>query len=245
MIARFSGMLIVGWVLGVCLAHAEDAKMEHGFLKKIYKNADGHESEYVVFVPHDYTGDKPFPLILFLHGAGETKGGQKMPVDVGIGTAIRKSEKSFPFITIIPQSEKRTWAAGSEDGKRAMAILGEVEKSYKVDPKRIYLTGLSMGGFGTWSFAAAHPDKWAAIVPICGGGSPNTAEKIKQIPCWCFQGGADKTVVPQRSRDMIEALRKAGAEPKYTEYPGVGHNSWDKAYATKELYSWLLEHKLK
>jgi predicted peptidase len=199
----------------------------------------------VLFVPQNYSGDEAFPLILFLHGAGETKGGQKMPVDVGLGTAIRKNEKSFPFIAIFPQSEKRTWAANSDDGKRAMAILAEVQKEYKVDPKRVYLTGLSMGGYGTWSLAAAYPDKWAAIAPICGGGNPASAEKIKNIPCWCFHGGADRTVPPQRSRDMIEALKKAGGEPKYTEYTGVGHNSWDKAYATKELYDWLLEHKLK
>ena len=102
-----------------------------------------------------------------------------------------------------------------------------------------------MGGFGTWSFAAAYPDKWAAIVPICGGGNPSAAEKIKHIPCWCFHGDADTSVPVKRSRDMIEALRKAGAEPKYTEYPNVGHNSWDRAYATKELYTWLLEQKLK
>jgi predicted peptidase len=100
-----------------------------------------------------------------------------------------------------------------------------------------------MGGFGTWSLAAAQPDMWAAIVPICGGGSPADAEKIKNIPCWCFHGDADTSVPVQRSRDMIEALKKAGAEPKYTEYPKVGHNSWDKAYGTEELYHWLLEHK--
>lgn len=245
MIARISGILVVGCFLAVGIVHGEDAKMEHGFLKKIHKDANGHEAEYVLFIPHDYTGEKPYPLILFLHGAGETKGGQKMPVEVGLGPATRKNEKSFPFIAIFPQSEKRTWMANSEDGKRAMAILAEVEKNYKVDQKRVYLTGLSMGGFGTWSFAAAYPDKWAAIVPICGGGNPSAAEKIKHIPCWCFHGDADTSVPVKRSRDMIEALRKAGAEPKYTEYPNVGHNSWDRAYATKELYTWLLEQKLK
>ncbi len=146
---------------------------------------------------------------------------------------------------VIPQSEKRTWKADSEDGKRAVAILDQVMKDYKVDPDRQYLTGLSMGGFGTWSLAAAYPDRWAAIVPICGGGDPKTAEKIKDIPCWCFHGGADPTVKPERSQEMIEALKKAGGHPKYTEYPGVGHNSWDAAYAEKELFPWLLKQSKK
>jgi predicted peptidase len=216
-----------------------------GFVKKEFKNADGSMSPYVVFVPQDYDGKKEYPVILFLHGSGETKGGGKMPVEVGIGTAIKKREKSFPFITVIPQSEKRTWGAASDDGKRAMAILDEVMKDYKTDGKRVYLTGLSMGGFGTWSLATAHPEKWAAIVPICGGGNPKQADKIKDLPVWCFHGDADTSVKVQSSRDMIEALKKAGAEPKYTEYPGVGHNSWDKAYGTDELYTWLLEHKKK
>ena len=128
---------------------------------------------------------------------------------------------------------------------RARDILEEVEKDYKTDKKRVYLTGLSMGGFGTWSFAAAHPKRWAAIAPICGGGSVKDAEKIKDIPCWCFHGDADTAVPVAGSRDMIEAIKKAGGNPKYTEYPGVGHNSWDKAYGTKELWTWLLEQKKK
>jgi predicted peptidase len=224
---------------------AADDKPKTGFVDKTFKNADGSTSPYVVFVPKDYDGTKEYPVILFLHGAGETKGGKKMPAEVGIGPAIKKREKDFPFIVVIPQSEKRTWGAASDDGKRALAILDEVEKEYKTDAKRQYLSGLSMGGFGTWSIAAAHPDRWAAIVPICGGGNVKDAEKIKDIPCWCFHGDADTAVPVQRSKDMIDALKKAGAEPKYTEYPKVGHNSWDMAYGTDELYKWLLEHKKK
>jgi predicted peptidase len=226
------------------LALSADSKAT-GFVDKTFKNADGTTSPYVVFVPKDYDGTKDYPVILFLHGSGESKGGMKKPVEVGIGTAIKHHEKTFPFITVIPQSEKRTWGAATEDGKRAMAILDEVMKEYKTDPKRVYLTGLSMGGFGTWSLAAAHPDKWAAIAPICGGGNPKEAEKIKDLPCWCFHGDADPTVKVEKSREMIDALKKAGASPKFTEFPGVGHNSWDKAYATAELYPWFLEHQKK
>ena len=115
----------------------------------------------------------------------------------------------------------------------------------KADEKRQYLTGLSMGGYGTWSFAAANPDRWAAIAPICGGGNPDIAKKIKDIPCWNFHGDADKSVNVEQSRKLIAALKEAGGNPIYTEYPGVGHNSWDKAYGTDELYKWLLEQKKK
>jgi predicted peptidase len=216
-----------------------------GFVDKVYKNADGRESKYVVFVPHNYDGTKDAPVILFLHGSGETKGGQKMPVEVGIGPAIKKREKTFPFVTIIPQAPSFGWGAESVGGKLALAILEDVEKNYSVDKKRIYLTGLSMGGMGTWSHAVATPDKWAAIVPICGRGDPSKADKIKDLPCWAFHGDADTAVRVAGSRDMIEAIKKAGGSPKYTEYPGVVHNSWDKAYGTDELYEWLLKQSRK
>jgi predicted peptidase len=234
---------------GLLPACADD-KPKTGFVDKTFKNADGTTSPYVVFVPHNYDGTKELPIILFLHGAGETKGGKKMPVEVGLGPAIKKREKDFPFLVVIPQSEKRTWRADSDDGKRSLAILDAVQKEYKTDAKRQYLTGMSMGGFGTWSIATAYPDRWAAIAPICGGaGNAEQAEKvaakIKSLPCWCFHGAADTIVDVELSRRVIEALKKAGGEPKYTEYPGVGHNSWDNAYGTDELYTWLLKQSKK
>jgi len=234
-------------ILSFCQTEAAAEPPTTGFIKKQFKNLDGHLSPYVLFVPHNYDGKKPFPVILFLHGAGETKGGAKQPVEVGIGPAIKKREATFPFLVVIPQAEhtmtpvRERWFAGKPDGDRALAILESVIKEYQVDPRRIYLTGLSMGGYGTWNLAAAHPDRWAAIIPICGGGDPATADKIKAIPCWCFHGDADKAVPVEQSRKMIAAMKNAGGSPKYTEYPGVGHNSWDKAYTTEELYSWMLD----
>ena len=226
-------------------ALAFGAETQTGFVEKEFKNSDDTTSKYVVFVPAAYDGKTEYPVILFLHGSGETKGGTKMPVEVGLGALIKNQEKTFPFIVVIPQSEKRTWSAASDDGKRALKMLEATQKEYKTDAKRVILTGLSMGGDGTWSMAAAFPDEWAAIVPICGGGNPKDAEKIKDIPCWNFHGDKDTAVAVAKSRDMIEALKKAGGNPKYTEYPGVGHNSWDKAYAEKELWTWLAEQKLK
>jgi predicted peptidase len=102
-----------------------------------------------------------------------------------------------------------------------------------------------MGGYGTWSIAAAHPDRWAAIAPVCGGGDPKDADKIKDLPCWCFHGDEDGAVKVERSREMIAALEKAGGHPRYSEYKWVGHDSWDPAYATNELYAWLLKQSKK
>ncbi|MBX9622227.1 MAG: prolyl oligopeptidase family serine peptidase [Gemmataceae bacterium] len=246
------GALAAAVLAAAGLAAADD-KAQTGFVNKTFKNADGTESPYVVFVPRGYDGTKAVPVVLFLHGSGETKGDKsgKMPAEVGIGPAVKKREKTFPAIVVIPQSEKRTWQADRDDGKRALAILDEVARAYKTDPKRVYLTGLSMGGFGTWSIAAAHPDKWAAIVPVCGGVSggpkayPEVAGKIKDIPTWVFHGDQDSAVPVKFSRDLVAALRESGGKPKYTEYKGVGHNSWDKAYGETDLWAWLFEQKKK
>lgn len=238
-------LLSVFVLLAVGPVRAGD-KTEHGFVNKVYKSKDG-DLKYVVYVPNDYTGDKAYPVILFLHGSGERGTDGLNQAKGGLGKAIRdklKKKGAFEFIAVFPQAVK-TWQAGSPDAANALAILSEVEKTYKTDKNRVYLTGLSMGGSGTWSLAAAQPERWAAIVPVCGGGNSKAAEKIKDIPCWCFHGDDDKAVPVQKSRDMIEALKKAGASPHYTEYPGVGHNSWDNAYGTAELYSWLLKQKRK
>jgi predicted peptidase len=223
---------------------ARAADSPTGFLNKVF-TADKSNAKYVLFIPHSYQGDKEYPLILFLHGAGERGTDGEKQVKQGIGNAIKfkGKEKTFPFIVILPQAVKG-WQAEGDDANRALAILDEVQKTYTVDSKRIYLTGLSMGGFGTWSLATALPDKWAAIAPICGGGNPKMAEKIKHIPCWCFHGDKDGAVNVQRSRDMVKALKDAGGDPRYSEFPYVGHNSWDPAYATEELYGWLLSHRL-
>lgn len=234
--------------LGVVMAltGSSVAAEKTGFVDKVFKNEDGHESPYVVFVPHNYDGTKEVPVILFLHGAGETKGGTAMPIQQGIANHIKgKREKTFPAITIIPQAETRGWQAEGPNAKRALAMLDATMKEYKCDPKRVYLTGLSMGGFGTWSVAFHHPDRWAAIVPICGGGDPKGAEKIKDIPCWVWHGDQDRAVKVDMSRQMVEALKKSGGNPRYTELAHVGHNSWDSAYAADDLYAWLFAQKKK
>ena len=239
------------WAFAACIVvfaaslvslHAGETKT--GFVNKIHKGTNG-DVKYVVFVPGDYKGDKEYPVILFLHGAGESGTDGKKQAVVGLGKAIRDKKEDFPFIAVFPQSQKGGWAAASVEGKRAIAILDEVLTDYKTDKKRVYLTGLSMGGFGTWSMAAAHPERWAAIAPVCGGGDPSSAAKFKDVPCWCFHGDADTAVKVEKSRDMIKALKDAGGSPRYDEYPKVGHNSWDRAYGTAELYTWFLKHSTK
>jgi poly(3-hydroxybutyrate) depolymerase len=125
----------------------------------------------------------------------------------------------------------------------ALEVVSGLQKEFSIDDKRLYLTGLSMGGYGTWDAISRYPKLFAAAVPICGGGDESAAASIKDIPIWCFHGGADPTVPTQRSRDMIKAIKDAGGNPKYTEYPGVGHNSWDKAYSEPELAKWLFAQK--
>lgn len=222
--------------------------VETGFLQKTIKDETG-EHKYGLFIPRGYTADQRWPVILFLHGAGERgKDGQKQ-LKVGLAPAIRKREQSFPAIAIFPQCEDSKiaaangWIASNANGRRAIAILDEVMKTYSTDPGRVYLTGLSMGGFGAWSLAATFPDRWAALVPICGGGKTDWASKIVRIPTWCFHGGADPVVPPHQSRRMVEAVRKAGGNPKYTEYAKVGHKSWEPAYDDDELYRWLFAQK--
>jgi predicted peptidase len=242
-------VLLLGAVFCVTgMAAARAGEVKTGFINKTHKGKDG-DSKFVVFVPHGYKGDKEFPLILFLHGAGERGDDGQAPVMQGIGNAIKfkNGEKGFPCFVVFPQckaGKAHNWKAGGSDADNALAILEEVQKAYKIDAKRLYLTGLSMGGTGTWSLAAAHPEKWAAIAPICGTGDTSTADKIKHIPCWCFCGDQDAKPV-ESNRAMIKALKAAGGNPRYTEFPFVGHNSWDPAYVTPELYPWFLKHSLK
>ena len=264
-LSRF--LLAASLLFGAALLPARaDDKPKTGFIDKTFKNADGSESPYVVYVPKDYDGTKESPTILFLHGAGETGSDGKKQVKVGLGPEVKKHAKDFPCIVVFPQAHQKSLKDNPKSGYRAMEILAEVRKEYKVDPDRIYLTGLSMGGYGTWEMTAKYPGRFAAYVPICGGihgppGKPEvsvgvakdpqindpyaeTARRIGSTPIWIFHGGADSVVPVEESRKMAAALQAAKANVRYTEYPGVDHNSWDKAYAEPELVPWLLAQKL-
>jgi predicted esterase/thiol-disulfide isomerase/thioredoxin len=213
-----------------------------GFVDKLYRDRDGSEAKYVVFVPPSYDGSKPVPAILYLHGSGPRGTDGRAHLEHGLAKAIRAKRLDFPFLVVFPQARPgEDWTVDSPGGRRALAILDQVQADYRIDPDRIALTGVSMGGAGTWSLGAAHPDRWSALVPISHGGDPTSAAKLVGIPCWCFHGAADRMIPPQNSREMVEALIEAGGRPLYQEFPGVGHNDCDdRVYAMDDLYEWLL-----
>ena len=215
-----------------------------GFQNRVYVDAQKQERKYVLFVPLKMDAAKRPPLLLFLHGAGERGDNGIDQIMVGLGPALWKQKGSFPFVTIFPQCHTNSnWQVDSADTQAALAILRQVEAEFKTDPDRVYITGLSMGGSGSWSIAAKHPDLAAAIVPMCGRGDLADAKKLADahVPVWNFCGDKDRDATVQFSRQMQEALKGVGADSRYTEYPGVGHNCWDNAYGTPELFTWLLE----
>jgi len=226
--------------LAVAAAALIGAKPEDtGFLNKTIE-WEGAPVKYVVYVPKQYNPEKPHPTILFLHGAGERGDDGVNQTKVGLGAAIRKAEDKWNYIVIFPQVPKDKWFPAIE--KLVLAMIDKTKMEYKVDEKRLYITGLSMGGMGTWFFTCKYPDLFAAAAPICGRGNPADAPKIKDLPIWNFHGDKDNAVPIKGSQDMIDAIKAAGGNPKFTIYPGVGHNSWDKAYQEENLNEWFLEH---
>jgi acetyl esterase/lipase len=206
-------------------------------LRPLKSNGGGRK--YVVYIPTGYDGSKPFPVVLFLHGAGERGRDGARAASVGLGPAIFNNPVTFPAIAVMPQAEK-TWEAGSEDAKAALAALDEVLGSLKVDRRRVAITGLSMGGRGTWEVAAENSDRFSAVVPICGRGKVASARTLAALPVWVFVGDDDRDETVQNSRGMVAALAAAGGKPRYTEYRDVGHNSWDRAYNDPALIAWML-----
>lgn len=197
---------------------------------------------YLLYLPEGYEERDSWPLLLFLHGAGERGDDLEMVKKHGPPKLVEAGQ-SLPFVVVSPQCPKnRWWTSQLLD---LSALLDEIESKYKIDPNRIYVTGLSMGGFGTWALAAYSPERFAAIVPICGGGEGLIARmQLRQLPVWAFHGAKDAIVPLQRSEDMIRALQAAGhKEAKLTVYPDANHDSWTETYENPELYDWLLSHQ--
>lgn len=200
--------------------------------------------KYLIHLPQQYdeSNIEKWPVILFLHGIGERGENLELVKKHGI-PLITEQNKNFPFITISPQCPIENFWNDSTIQKAIMNMLNEVLSNYKTDSKRIYLTGLSMGGYGTWSLALKHPDVFAAAVPICGGGDSSKVEKIKDMPIWAFHGAKDLVVPAQESQNMVNALKKINGNVKYTLYPNLDHDSWTVTYNNPELYQWLLSHQ--
>lgn len=232
-----------------------------GFLNK-ESVVDGDARKYVLYVPQDYTPDKAWPLIVFLHGAGERGDDGLIQSEVGIGTAIRRNKNAFPCLVLMPQCPKEAfWDSilGHLD-----TSLADTRRDYSIDATRIYLTGLSMGGYGTWIWGATKADTFAALMPVCGGGNPldmqrlckepiedvfgtlpERVEKLATLPIWAFHGEDDRTVPPIRTKQMVRLVTKAGGNVKHTTYPEVGHDSWNKAYAEPLTWFWLFKQQRK
>jgi predicted peptidase len=197
--------------------------------------------DYLLFLPEGYSKEeKKLPLIRFLHGSGERGKNLKL---VKINGPLKNVEqqKDLPFIVVSPQCPKGLW--WSHRAESLVALLDEVISLYEVDNNRIYLTGLSLGGFGTWHLACGYPERFAAIAPICGGGELYLAERLKNVPVWAFHGAKDKAVPLERSQEMVDKIEKIGGNARLTVYPNTGHNAWTATYGNPELYKWFLSHK--
>ena len=196
---------------------------------------------YLRFLPPGYGThpDEKWPLIIFLHGMGERGNDLELVKIHGIPKIIER-QPDFPFVVLSPQCpDETTWW---DHHLTLKALLDETVANYAVDVHRIYLTGLSMGGYGTWSMATRYPELFAAIAPICGGGFPGLASALKDIPVWAFHGAEDAVVKLEVGQGMVDALRACGGNVRFTVYPGVGHDSWTQTYDNPELYQWFLQH---
>lgn len=229
-----------------------------GFLDRTIMVA-GAEAEYQVYVPREYTEATEWPVILFLHGAGERGDDALLQTHNGLPSWIRREVDRWPAIVVMPQvPEDERWVGRS--GDVAMAALDATIAEFAIDTTRTYLTGLSMGGQGSWYLAYEHPERWAAVAVVCGflgfpgtdwgpftpeGEDPvaATAARIAELPIWVFHGDADNVVPVDASRVVVAALEELGGDVQYTEFEGVDHNAWDPAYSMPELSEWMFAQR--
>jgi predicted peptidase len=222
----------------------------------------GETHRYQVFVPKRRTAGERTPVVLFLHGSGERGSDGDKQLLAGLGPYVKARANDFPAIVVFPQvPEEEEWMGKNVD--MALAALDAATREFDGDPKRTYLTGLSMGGYGTWETAIKAPARFAALVPICGGLlAPNDyralyvsevvgaddpyaalAARMKHLPIWIFHGGKDDVVLPGDDRKTFAALKAAAADVQYTEFPDAGHNSWDATYNHQPMWSWLFAQR--
>ncbi len=229
------------------------------FEPREFASEGGKVLKYRLLKPLGYNPNKSYPLVIFLHGAGERGADNVAQLKHGVADFCKLSRREKnPCYVIAPQcptGEKWAdidWSAqgaikmpaeASDSMKLTLAVVDAMLEDAAIDKNRIYITGLSMGGYGTWDAIARRPQFFAAAVPICGGGDPSTAETLKSIPIWCFHGDEDKAVAVEKSRIIINAIKATGGSPRYTEYPGVGHDSWSQTYRNDEMHDWLFAQR--
>ena len=220
---------------------ADTIQREREFSATVTKEV---EMDYLLYLPPEYEKtDKEMPLMLFLHGMGE-RGDDLEKVKKHGPPKLIEQGRDFPFIVLSPQCPRWSWWPVQVE--TLDALLDTICRTYRVDEDRIYVTGLSMGGYGTWALAEHRPHRFAAIAPICGGHQePEDLQKIAHLPVWAFHGAQDPVVPVESTKEIVRVLEDAGADPKLTIYPDTGHDAWKQAYADPELYDWLLQHKRK
>jgi len=244
------------------VAVAASAQTERGFLARTLKLRE-RQVRYQVYVPPEYTSARPWPAVVYLHGSGERGSDNAAQLREGLAPAIRAHAQWFPLVAVFPQApEGGRWRDETESD--VVRILDAVEAEWKIDTGRIYLVGMSMGGYGVWQLAMDHPDRFAAIVPVCAGVLPpphepellgvkvpdpaadpyaQIARAVAALPIWMFHGAEDPVVPIGEARRMAAELAARGARLRYTEYPFVGHDAWDPTFNSPDLWSWLLEQK--
>jgi poly(3-hydroxybutyrate) depolymerase len=236
--ARSVGTIALAVVFGVTVNYLQLGRFPLVVTAQSSRSPSSPGLVYLVYLPEGYHRSRTdWPLILYLHGAGDV--GDEI-ARVQSGGLARRSELGprLPFVIVAPQSPRPGW-----DVTELNAMLDDVLRRYRVDEDRVYLTGVSMGGYGSWALAAAHAERFAAIAPICGGGDLASVERLRSVPIWAFHGAEDRVVPPDESRKMAAALERAGGTVRLTLYPGVGHESGTMAYAEPKLYDWFLAHR--
>jgi len=216
--------------------------------------SDGDKSQaatihYLLFTPRDYKTDgQPWPLLLFLHGLGECGNNELERVKVHGPPKLVETDSDFPFVIISPQCPPQP--GGMKDVPKAwkaeqlIQLVDHITTNMHIDGTRVYVTGLSMGGYGTWRLVAGYPERFAAALPICGGGEPSEwAASLRRVPIWAFHGAHDAVVPLSESEKMVGAVRRAGGQVRLTVYPEVEHDSWTQTYDNDEVYRWLLSHR--
>lgn len=234
-------------------------KADSLFVKKYYINDNNDTLRYRLLSPQNIKEGKDYPLVLFLHGSGERGNDNDRQLIWGAGMFITdKNLKKFPCYVIAPQCpEDKRWVEvhwalethimpqeASENMALVMELMDEFDDEYPVNKRKIYVSGLSMGGYGTWDIISRMPEYFAAAAPVCGGGDEHQASKLVSMPIWAFHGGVDPVVPTFRSRNMVKAIKDAGGKKiRYTEYSEVGHGAWKPAFADKKLIRWMFRQK--
>ncbi len=232
--------------------------LEDVYEAKEFITEDGDTLLYRIMVPEQMEEGEKYPLVLFLHGAGERGNDNRSQLEWGVHAFANPEFREWnPSIVIAPQAPEESFWGNPDwrnDGaglteeqsgplKLAHKLVLETINDLPVDEDRLYITGLSMGGFGTWDMITRYPDLFAAAMPVCGGGDPTKAHLLVDLPIWNFHGAKDNVVPAELSRDMIQAIRIAGGSPGYTEYPDTDHFSWIPAYADAHVLEWLFNQR--